>query len=68
VVECENLAGVPNPEAVLSAAEKLLRPGGFLLVSGKSAHINRFFAGKSPFTRYGEKKHRGYRVVALKRL
>lgn len=68
VVESENLAGVPNPEAVLSAAEKLLRPGGFLLVSGKSAHIHRFFSVKSPFTRYGEKKHRGYRVVALKRL
>ncbi len=68
VVECENLAGVPDPAAVLSAAEKLLRSGGFLLLSGKSTHIHRYFSGSSSFSRHGEKKHRGYRVVALKRL
>jgi len=68
VVECENLAGVPDPATALSAAERLLRPGGFLLLSGKSAHIHRFFSGKSSFSRHGEKKQHGYRVVALKRL
>lgn len=68
VVICENLAGLPHPEAVLSAAERVLYPGGNLLITGKSAHLNRFPYRRYSFSPRREKKHRGYKAIILKRL
>lgn len=67
VVVCENLSGVPHPDAVLSTAEKLLYPGGNLVIAGKSAHLNRFPYRRYSFSPSREKKHRGYKAIILKR-
>jgi len=68
VLKCENLSGVPGPRAVFSAAARVLRQNGILLIAGKSAHVHNYKHREYPFTLITEKKHHGYRVVALKRL
>jgi len=68
IVECEHLAGVPIPDGVFEGAEKILEPGGILIITGKSAHFSHFDTRNRPFSRIAEKKHKGYKVVSLKRL
>jgi len=67
IVELEHLAGVPSPQEVLSSARMLLQPGGTLLITGKSAHIQHIDHSPEGFRSVIAKKHKGYKSVALKR-
>ncbi|MDZ7792649.1 MAG: methyltransferase [Spirochaetia bacterium] len=67
IVELEHLAGVPRAQEVLSAARVLLEPGGILLITGKSAHVQQFDHSPEGFCSVTVKKHKGYKSVALRR-
>ncbi len=68
LVVLENLAGLPSRDSVLSAAQRLLKKGGVLLVLGKSAHVYPFGDRNRMFSQIFSKKYHGYRGVVLKRL
>jgi len=67
IVELEHLAGVPSAQEVLHTAQVLLEPGGTLLITGKSAHIQQFGHQLEGFHSVNAKKHKGYKSITLKR-
>jgi len=67
IIELEHLAGVPGANEVLTTARMLLEPGGILLISGKSAHIQQFNHSPEGFRSVTAKKHKGYKSIALRR-
>ncbi len=67
IVELEHLAGVPSAQEVLTAARILLKPGGTLLITGKSAHLQHFDHSPEGFCSFTTKKQKGYKSIALNR-
>jgi 16S rRNA G1207 methylase RsmC len=55
-------------EELISAAAKLLRKGGKLLVSGKSSDMARLAQHKAGFSEVHSMKYRGFRVLLLEKL
>jgi len=67
IVEMEHLAGLPSPEDIKNAAAMLLKPGGYLLITGKSGHLHHFNRSPEGFCSVRAKKHKGFKAVMLKR-
>ncbi|MCA9961069.1 MAG: methyltransferase [Anaerolineales bacterium] len=60
-------AGVPWTQTLLPGSERLLLPGGKLLVTAKSTYVFRMLEKEQPFVKRQDRKKQGYRALLLSR-